>query len=308
MARLNIVHLKGVLLTAPITITRKTDGKKFLRSNLLVSRGVREVENDLNGRFMTDKPYIMTTDERVIAQMENLQAYDIVSVKGVLTTKKVPKISICPECGIQNKVDGILTFLTPIFAEKTGEVKDDDDAIRYLNSIRQISNEVNIFGRLTRDPKKISPKTGLVVTQYQIALNRNYIITDDPPELRADYPWVRSYGKDASEDKKRLRKDSIVFIDGYIQTRNVNRHSNCVGCNAKYDWADKSMEIVPYDTEYIRNYNTDEEIEKAEKERLEQIKRDIFNRDKEKAYYDFVTNEDIEAGIDAMEDDDDEDW
>lgn len=68
------------------------------------------------------------------------------------------------------------------------------------------------------------------------------------------------------------------------------------------------MEIVPYDTEYIRNYNTDEEIEKAEKERLEQIKRDIFNRDKEKAYYDFVTNEDIEAGIDAMEDDDDEDW
>lgn len=148
----------------------------------------------------------------------------------------------------------------------------------------------------------------MVVTQYQIALNRNYIITDDPPELRADYPWVRSYGKDASEDKKRLRKDSIVFIDGYIQTRNVNRHSNCAGCNAKYDWADKSMEIVPYDTEYIRNYNTDEEIEKAEKERLEQIKRDIFNRDKEKAYYDFVTNEDIEAGIDAMEDDDDEDW
>lgn len=296
MARLNIVHLRGVMVSAP-TITQTPDRKRYLRANILVGRGLREVEN--KERHMgTDRPYIMTTSEEVIAQMEDLEPNDIVSVKGVITTRKIPKISYCAECGEKNKVDGILMFITPIFVEKTGHCKDEDESFRFLNSIRHVSNEVNIFGRLTRDPKKISPKSGLIVTQYQIALNRNYIIRDDPPELRADYPWVRSYGKDAEEDRMRLKKDSIVFIDGYIQTRNVNRHQTCVACGHNYDWIDKSMEIVPYDTEYIRNYNSDEDIERIKKERTEQAKRDIFKRDMENDMFDDVTDEDIEEGMD----------
>ena len=246
--------------------------------------------------MMTDRPYIITGEEKIIEKMENLKKLDIVLVKGVLTTRRIPKTSYCAECGEKNVVNGVLMFVTPIGIKKIGQVKDEDEMIEYLATIRETSNEVNVFGRLTRDPKKISPKSGLVVTQYQIGLNRNYIIRDDPPEIRADYPWVKSYGEAAEEDRYRLKKDSIIFIDGFIQTRNVNKHQVCVGCGKTYDWKDRAMEIVPYDTEYILRYRSDEEIEEVKKLRSAQAWKDVFGITP--GGLDDITDEDVEAGID----------
>ena len=145
-------------------------------------------------------------------------------------------------------------------------------------------------------------KDGLIITQYQVALNRKFRIKTDPADLMTDFPWVKSYGDNAVEDKKRLHVGSEIFIDGCLQARSVNRHAICgqqydeagkplfyengtpvlredengdlIGCGEKYDWKDRALEMVPYEVEYIANVYTDEEIEENEKERRNQILRD----------------------------------
>lgn len=295
MARLNIVHMKGVVAADPTIVKR--ENASMGRASLVLARDTRKVENRVK-HAVQDRPYIITTEEHIVAQMEKISKYDIIYVKGVLSTRKIPKTSYCAECGEKNTVEGILTYVTPLSIEKVSSVENEDEMIAYLNQaeVRPTSNEVHVFGRLTRDPKKVSPKSGLVVTQYQIALNRKYIIRDDPPEVRADYPWVKSYGEAAEEDRFRLMKDSIVFIDGYLQTRNVNKHQTCVKCGKLYDWTDRAMELVPYDTEYIMRYRSDEEIEKIKKDRAAQAWRDVFGTSL--SGNDEITKEDIEAGMD----------
>ena len=297
MARLNIVHMQGVLAADP-TIVPNGEKSRVARASIVVSRDKsRKIENGVK-HLMTDRPYIITAEDEVVDQIDKTKQYDIVLVKGVLSTRKVPKTSYCAECGEKNRVEGILTYITPICVEKIGHVKDDDEMIAYLSRkvVYQKSNEVLAFGRLTRDPKKVSPKSGLVVTQYQIALNRKYIIRDDPPEVRADYPWVKSYGSAAEEDRFRLHKDSIVYLDAYLQTRNVNKHQTCVKCGKVYDWTDRAMEIVPYDTEYVLRYHSDEEIEQIKKDRSAQAWRDVFGADLSVA--DEITDEDVKEGMD----------
>ena len=209
-----------------------------------------------------------------------------------------------------NTVMGQLLFVTPTSIEKTGHVEDEDAALDYLATIRPTSNIVHAYGRLTRDPKKVIPKSGLVISQYQIGLLRHLMIRDDPPEIRVDYPWVKSYGEAAESDKNRLMVGSIVHIDGFLQTRNVCRHLKCEFCGKNYDWIDKAMEVVPYETEYVKNYRSDEEIEEVKKARLEQIKRDLAARhltEQDYAAYrsainsDIITKEDVAAGMDSLE-------
>ena len=58
-------------------------------------------------------------------------------------------------------------------------------------------------------------------------MNRKFRIQTDPPEIKTDYPWVKSYGENAKEDKNRLRVGSEVYIDGCLQARSVQRHAFC---------------------------------------------------------------------------------
>lgn len=293
MARLNNIFLKGILVSDP-RIIREEDAT-YARASIIVARDHRKVENGIR-HMMTDRPYLITTEARVVDAMEQLKAYDIVNVKGVITTRILQKKTFCTECGLENTVPGTITFVTPVFIEKTGSVSSADEGQEYLSNIRPISNVLSVYGMLTRDPKKISPKSGLTVTQYQMALNRSYVIRDDPPEVRADYPWVKSYGSAAEEDRYRLKKNSIVHLDGYLQTRLVKKYTICSHCNKRYDWVDKAMEIVPYETEYMLNYRSDEEIEELKASRLKSSLDQIFGED-------IITEEDIEAGIDDFSED-----
>ena len=97
----------------------------------------------------------------------------------------------------------------------------------------------------------------------------------------------------AASDLKRLHIGSEVFIDGRLQARSVNQHTVCgqeydengdpicydngmpmmrvdedgeiIGCGKRYDWKDRIVEIVPYETEYIGNYYSDEVLAEMEK-------------------------------------------
>lgn len=290
MARINEVRMKGVILSDPKII--KDEETNYARTYMVVARDYRRVDNGIH-HMETDRPFVITTEPFLVEEMEKVNAGDIVDVKGVVVTRMINKTSFCANCNIENKVPGMITFVTPMFIEKCGHVDSLDECQEYLSRIRPISNNVDVYGRLTRDPKKISPKNGLTVTQYQIGVKRNYKIKDDPPEIDSDYPWIKTYGKMAEEDRCRLKEGSIVRLDAYLQTRNVQRYTVCPHCGTKYYWKDKAMEIVPYDIEYVRDYRSDEEIEELKASRLKSSLAQIFGNDD-----DLITDDDIIAGMD----------
>ena len=247
----------------------------------------------------------MSRDPNVIKEMAAWQQFDIVEIKGTIAAKAVGKSSFCQHCGAKNVAEGVIVYVNPIFAKKRGHFQTQDECLQYLTENREVSNMVFVFGTLCRDPKKISPKEGLTITQYQIALNRKFRIKEDAPEIRADYPWVKSYGENAIADRKHLHVGSQVFIDGCLQARKVNRHTVCAVCGQRYDWADRAMELVPHDTEYIGNYYTEEEAEARQaqiaSEKSVGLLRSLKGITGDTIPDDNITDDDIRAGIESEE-------
>lgn len=268
MARHNEIRLRGQVWKAP-NIKKDEDGNySFGICYIQVVRGARNI-SDGNEYLKTDVPIILTRDPKICAEMENWKECDIVDVYGNFTTKNLSKASYCTHCeeeGVMSKNSnpGVMAYINPIFAEKIQEFDTRKQASEYLAKHKEISNKIFFMGNLTRNPKKIKTKKGVIVTQYQIAANRKYRIKTDEPENKTDYPWVKSYGDNAIEDRKRLSTGSLVLIDGIIQARTVYRTTTCACCGREYKWRDKTMEIVPYTTEYLKDFKTDEEIAQEE--------------------------------------------
>ena len=272
-----------------------------------VIRGFRHI-GDKRKDVKIDRPVIMTRNPEKINKILEWNKNDIIFVKGAITTRPRLKPSICPFCKTRNEKEGLVTYIEPIFIEKEFTSADDNSSIQYLNSIREISNQARVAGNLCRDPKKITVKNGPQVTQYPLAVERKFIIAEDPPDLTTDFPWVKVYGTNALDDRNRLKLGSEVFIDGLLQTRTYNQKSVCINCNKLYEWKDRALEIVPYETEYVNNYYSVEEAAELEiqrkNDRIKALGLDKWmngETDIEDYDNDEITQEDIEAGFDAYE-------
>ena len=297
MSRHNLAFLTGSVLDAPIIIKNDDGDYVYGMCFLNVVRGFRDAGDHKN--FMkSDNPIIMSREANILQEMEQWQKHDIVSVKGVIAVKSLAKTSICPNCNEKNAVTGTLVYVNPIFVKKDCHCETQEEALNYLSTVREISNQVYLLGTLCREPKKIKPKEGLIVTQYQIALNRKYFIRSDPPEIKTDYPWVKSYGENAVSDREHLHTGSVVFVDGCLQARSVQRHMICPNCEKEYLWKDRALEIVPYETEYMRNFYSDEEIAEMKHKDAEDAVRSILGDEES----DEIGQEDIDAGIDSLAD------
>lgn len=320
MARENIVFLLGSVAKEP-KIVKNGDEYVYGMAYVNVGRGTREV-GDKRDYMKCDNPIIMTRDSQWVKEMETWHENDIVEIKGVIASKKIKKASFCPHCNTKNVNPGALVYVNPIFAEKRCHLDSAQECLQYIAAHREISNQIFVFGRLCGEPKKLTSKNGLTVTQYQIALNRKFRIKSDSPDIKTDYPWVKSYGKNAMEDKRHLHVGSEVYVDGCLQARSVLRHCVCgqvyddknkpmkdekgnpvinseAGCGKRYDWEDRALELVPYDVEYISDYYTDEDIENMEEEkRIKKLQKMGFSSDA--AEDDVLSAEDIENGIDDM--------
>lgn len=267
MARHNYISLLGFVTL--VQINEIGSGEKYVIANITVARGARNV-GDHKQHMKLDSPTIMSRDPAVVEEMSTWKVNDVVEIKGMLAARAIGKGSFCKSCGAKNVAEGALVYVNPIFAKKRDSIEDNDERITFLSENREISNVAFVLGTLCRDPSHIKPKEGLLVTQYQIALNRKYRIKSDPPQVKTDYPWVKSYGENAVNDKAHLHVGSHVFIDGCLQARKVQRHKVCDSCGETYEWVDKALEIVPFETEYLANFYSDEEViarEKADRER-----------------------------------------
>lgn len=300
MARLNYISLVGVIQEEKLpTIVKDKDGNyvtgiAFLR----VARGPRAV-GDGRVHMKFDSPIIYTLDPERIKEMDQWKGGDIIHVKGTIATKKIMKSSTCPHCGTKNHFPGVLVYVNPIHFLHGGHVNGNVEAAEFLQNNGEVTNQAFVLGTLVRDPKLLMPKSGLRVTQYQIAMERKYRIKTDDALIRTDFPWVKAYGDNAVADHARLHIGSEIYVDGCLQARQVTRTSTCQNpeCAQEYEWQDRAMELVPFATEYLNNYYSDEEVEEREEQRVQQAMRDIF-KSQQAPEADELTQEDIDAGID----------
>lgn len=282
MARENTIRLCGAVTKDPIII--KKDGEYvYAQATVAVARADRDTGQFFSKDVNLDSPLIMTRDENTIREMETWRKNDIVNIKGVLSCKRLLKGSYCRHCNTKNGVMGVLVYVMPIFAEKIQSCKDANEAKQYIAAHKEISNNAFVIGTVVTEPKFISGKgkQNPPMLQYQIALNRKYKIKEDDPNIKTDYPWVKSYGANALEDRDRLIIGTEVMIDGCLQAREFSRKILCGqlhdtvgdpvydddhnpifderinGCGELYEWYDRALEIVPYTTEYLNNYVTD---------------------------------------------------
>jgi single-strand DNA-binding protein len=76
-----------------------------------------------------------------------------------------------------------------------------------------------IIGNLGRDPEMRYTPSGQAVTQFTVAVNRNY--KDSQGERQEETEWFRvvAWAQQAEFAAEYLRKGAKVFVEGRIQTR-----------------------------------------------------------------------------------------
>ena len=78
-------------------------------------------------------------------------------------------------------------------------------------------NKCFLLGNLTKDPEVASTSTGIAVTKFTIACNRNY--TNANGEREADFLNIVTWRGLAENCGKYLSKGSKVAVTGVITTR-----------------------------------------------------------------------------------------
>lgn len=284
MGRQNIVFIYARVHRDPqINKNAETGEYNFGTVYVDTVRGLRAVEDNIK-YVKHDHPLIMAREKEILDEMSLWKENDIVIVKGVVTSKAIMKTSYCPHCHnddgtpTANQVKGNLVYITPIFAERLKSYGEDKNAaITDIVDHREISNQIYCLGRLIKEPKLFTTKQGVQITQYPIALNRKFTIRTDDPNIRTDWPIVKSYGEKARDDKLYLQYESDVLIDGFIQARTVHRKMKCPVCGEEYEWADNSMELAAYDVEYVNGFKTREQVEAEAQRSVDELKQQLFD-------------------------------
>ncbi len=80
-------------------------------------------------------------------------------------------------------------------------------------------NKAMIIGNLGRDPEMRYTPNGQAVTQFTVAVNRNY--KDAAGEWQEETEWFRvvAWGQTGERAAEYLRKGNKVFVEGRMQTR-----------------------------------------------------------------------------------------
>jgi single-strand DNA-binding protein len=80
-------------------------------------------------------------------------------------------------------------------------------------------NKCMIIGNLGRDPEMRYTPSGQAVTQFTVAVNRNY--KNSEGEWQEETEWFRvvAWGPLAERTAENLRKGRKVYVEGRIQTR-----------------------------------------------------------------------------------------
>jgi single-strand DNA-binding protein len=232
MAKENYVLLIGEVQGVPVINQDKGKAKYVIKT--------------LRRNNKIDYPVISVLSEELIEKVETFKERDFIIVKGLLATNEVKKGVCCPNCNEIIRTEGTVTEIIAIENINIGS--------NYkLEDLKEISNTAMLLGSLCRDTEfRLLANTGIPSAQYQLAINRKYNVKRQQ-QNHTDYPWINSFGKQAEQDALRLQTGSQVFVQGGIQTRNVQKTIVCPECNTEFKAEDFVAEVVPYSVEYLNN-------------------------------------------------------
>lgn len=271
MARHNEVTLYGQVIQPPRLLYNTNDpgvpGRKLVRTigSLAVLRGIRDF-GAVDKRIRLDIPIVLSQNEKIMKLMKQWEQGDIVQIRGTLATVNVMKTLKCPECGQVEQIPGTLCFINPIFMQTEYKTLSPEEGNREMRRCSEISNRITVIGKVCTEPEMFITDKGQKITNYQLDIARKYRIKEDDDTNRHDFPFVKSYGFVADNDKRAIRKDGMVFVDGMIQTREYIRKHICPSCEHEFDYRETATEIIPYSTEYLMGCKTMEEIEEEKKQ------------------------------------------
>lgn len=257
MARENYVHLHGMVRTSPkVYIDNTGEEVKGVVALNVIRRPTKGA--GYASKLFFDCPILITKNKDMIKEIRELNMFDMVDIKGVVSTRNMKKSSTCPYCGKKNFVEGTLTYITPLSVIKVNSVKDENEGFSLLKKRWEVSNELIVIGYLCADPQYYEDEKHISYAHYPLAVNRRYHIKEDADDVRTDYPWVKTYGRQALDDSQRLKKGSLISINGAIQMREIERATVCSECGETYMWPETVSEIVPYYIGYLDNSYKDE--------------------------------------------------
>jgi len=80
-------------------------------------------------------------------------------------------------------------------------------------------NQVNIVGRLTRDPEAKTTPAGVAVTNFSVATGRHYKDKDGNKKEETEFHNITVFGTQAENVGKYLVKGQLVYVMGRLKTR-----------------------------------------------------------------------------------------
>ena len=274
MATHNEVRIVGYLKKDPIIMNQgKTE-------RILCT--VRVVNRELDG--YNEPPFqniLMVYDgTKLNSQIKKLKAFDLIDVKGVVNVVNMLKRSVCPSCGEENLKRGTFFGVYPIHITKLNALKTVNDHSEelpdevLLKHFREVSNHALVLGNVNSMPE-ITGKRDIVSCRYRLCVERKYFIKTQN-DIRMDYPYIYSYGKQLSNDMKYLKTGSLVLVDGFIRMRSVMNRATCAKCGSEYEFPDVASELIPYNVEYFRGYYTEEEAEERMQEQAREAEKAVL--------------------------------
>lgn len=259
MARENRIELQGIVFDRPKIIVNEADGMpkqasfylKVIRRPFLKGEGGSQ-----NYNTRTDYPLILTRSPELVKICHDLAKGDMVEIQGVLTTKNVQREWHCT-CGAAIQWPGTISYVTPRYICPRERVNS-DEAIALLQKRCEVSNVACVMGTLVKDVDFYEAENGMTVSRYQIASKRGYHVPGSADAERTDYIWATTAGKQAVDDITHLRKGSLVYLNGSLQTREHPVRKICKQCGETMEHSQLAMEIFPYAVEYLKDCVFDE--------------------------------------------------
>ncbi len=80
-------------------------------------------------------------------------------------------------------------------------------------------NKAFVLGNVTRDPELRKTATGQAISTFGLATNRVWKNAAGEPQKQAEFHNIVAWGRLAEICNQYLKKGSLVFIEGRIQTR-----------------------------------------------------------------------------------------
>lgn len=115
-------------------------------------------------------------------------------------------------------------------------------------------NKVMITGRLVRGPELRMTNTGVPVSNFKIACNKEYLDDEGQPKEEVCYIGIATWHNLAKACKEKLDKGAEVHIEGELKSR-LRRSSNGV-----------KRSFVEIRASQVRFMNTDGELENLDDE------------------------------------------